>query len=93
MLREGVCFAPISLQPDFVVQLFIEAAGDTFQAICRDLSGEQLASFIVPDNLVLVKQSIEKLTRPGFRRLCVVLPEGRLVTSQLTWQHLLSELA
>ena len=91
--RKGVCFAQIPLVgPDLVVQLFIEAIGDKFKAVCRDFGGEELASLIVPDNVILVKQSIEKLFKPGSRNLCVVLPDGRLASSQLTWQHVLSEL-
>ena len=89
-LEEGVRLIPS--QPDFVVQLFIEAVADTIEVVCRNLSGEQIASWTVPDKASHVKQCIWKVLAPGCRRLCVVLPDGRLVSSQLTWQHLLSEL-
>ena len=90
-LEEGVRLISSS-QPDFVVQLFIEAVADTIEVVCRNLSGEQIASWTVPDKASQVKQCIGKVLAPGCRRLRVVLPDGRLVSSQLTWQHLLSEL-
>ena len=89
-----MCFVPISLsRPSFVVQLFIKAAEATIKAVCCDLRGEQLASWIVPDKACCVKRDIDKMLVPGARKLGVVFPDGRLLTPQLTWHHLLSELA
>ena len=88
-----VCFAPAQVrQLEFVVQLFLETSTGIVEAVCRDLGGEQLASWIVADPTTLVKQSVEKMLPLRCRRLCVVLPDGRLVSPRLTWQCLLSEL-
>merc|ERR1712060_353771 len=77
--EEDVFFVPNSLSaPDLVVQLLLETSAGTVQAVCRDLGGEQLASWILPDEATLVKQSIAKALMPGCRKLCVVLPDGRL---------------
>merc|ERR1712137_1023556 len=92
-LQEGVSFVPSSLsRPDLVVQLFTEAVGDSIEVVCRDLGGEQLASWTESNKGSLVKQSIEMAVVPGCRRLCVVLPDGRLVNPHLSWQQLQSEL-
>ena len=81
--------------PDTVVQLFIEAAGwgplgATMKAVCRDLGGEQLASWIVPDKASCVKRDIDNTLAQGGRKFGVVLPDGRLLTPQLTWYHLMA---
>merc|ERR1712232_1232237 len=90
--KDDVYFVPISSsRPDFVVQLFIEAAEATIEAVCRYLSGEQIASWIVPDKASCVKRDIDKMLVPGVRKLGVVLPDGRLLTPKLTWDDLLSE--
>merc|ERR1719416_173684 len=91
VLEEGVCFAPAQVrQLEFVVQLFLEISTGIVEAVCRDLGGEQLASWIVADPTTLVKQSVEKMLPLRCRRLRVVLPDGRLVNPRLTWQYLLS---
>ena len=82
-----------SSQPDLVVQLFIKAVAGTIEVDCRNLSGEQLASWIVPDKASHVKQCIQQELAPIYQRLFVVLPDGRLVGAKLTWQHLWCELS
>merc|ERR1719296_755976 len=93
VLEDGVCFVPAQVrQLEFVVQLFLETSTSTFEAICRDMGGEDLASWIVTDPTTLVKQSVEKMLPLRGRRLGVVLPDGRFVSPQLTWQYVLSGL-
>jgi len=93
VLEHGVCFAPAQVrQPEFVVQLSLETSTGSVEAVCRDLGGERLASWIVPDPTTLVKQSVETVLQLRGRKLCVVLPDARLVSPRLTWQCLLSGL-
>merc|ERR1712172_394690 len=71
--EDGVFFVPTSLStPDLVVQLWFDTSAGILEAVCRDLSGEQLASWILPEEAMLVKQSIATVLMPGCRRLCVV---------------------
>ena len=91
--RHGQCRIPALpatlsyWQPDFVVQLSIDAAG---RAICRDFGGESIASWSVGDRRALVQPSVAKMvvarrSALAGRRLRVVLSDGRLVGRQHIW--------
>ena len=74
--------------PNFVVQL----SYDGTQAVCHNMCGEQLASWVVPDTdrSRQVKRCIEQVLAPaGCCKIGVVLPDGRLVNPRGTWQDLL----
>ena len=85
---DGVFFAWLA-QPNFVVQLMVETSDDhRMHAVCRNLGGDQLASWSVPDMSRHVQRCIEEVLKPGSRRLGVVLADGRLMSPQSTWRDL-----
>merc|ERR1740121_1584580 len=69
------------------VEVIFSVEADEFVAICRHLSGEQIARLLVTrdEHDVPVHRSICKVLQPGCRRLRVVLPDRRLVGPRLTW--------
>ena len=78
-------------KPDFVVQLALRGAtsADRVHAVCRNMFGDQLASWDVPDTSRQVKRCIEEVLQTGSRRLGVVLADGRLMSAQSTWRDIL----
>merc|ERR1711972_771951 len=63
-LEDGITFAPSWFeQPDLIVQLGIDSSAEAVLAVCRDLSGEQIASLVVPkeDQALPVHCSIGKV--------------------------------
>ena len=69
--------------PEVVVQLSFD--GTT--ALCRSLAGEP-KSWVVPDRSSNVKLCVENEFAPSGLRIGVVLPDGRLVPPDCTWQSL-----
>ena len=90
------CMKAWLAEPNFVVQLSIEKGDDTIEATCRNMIGDELASWTVPDKTRGVKRTIEEVLELGgcapapnrrSRRLGVVFA-GRMVPHPTTWCEL-----
>ena len=90
--NQGDFFAWLA-QPDYIVQLTLGPRRNDggARATCRNLHGDQLASWNVRgcDTSENVKLCIEEVLMTGSRKLGVVLVDGRLMSAQSTWRDLL----
>ena len=91
-LEDGVTFvAQASLCPLCTVvqvHIHISAAGEMVSTCTNGVTGVLLAQNIIEDLSAPVRHSVQRMIKLPCHKLCVVVPDGRLAGSSLTWMEL-----